>query len=357
MNDFNRHIEGVETMNDRLRKALVALAALAALALLAGPAWAGTEERLGTGGNSAARIMVGARSVALAYSDLASVSGVEALFGNPAGLARGDAGTEVLFSHANYIADMDLNYVAVAQSVGVLGRVGLDVKVLSIGDIIRTTEDAPDGTGDIIQPTFTTLGLSYAKSLTDRVNFGGSVKLISEKVMQTGATNVSFDFGFQYDTGVRGIRLGAAMQNFGGSQHFTGEDTDRNLVLPEDDPQAANRTLSLTTSQAELPSLFSGSVSWPAMVGVNALSFHGVYQSNSFNVDEFRVGGEYTYRKQFALRLGYKMTSNSDEIFGLTYGLGVQIPLGSTKMDLDYAGQSVSDFFDDVQHVGLTFRF
>jgi len=26
-------------------------------------------------------------------------------------------------------------------------------------------------------------------------------------------------------------------------------------------------------------------------------------------------------------------------------------------MDLDYAGQSVSDFFNDVQHVGLTFRF
>jgi len=229
--------------------------------------------------------------------------------------------------------------------------------VLSIGDIIRTTETAPDGTGDILHPTFTTLGLSYARSITDRVNFGGTMHLVNEKVMSTGATTVSFDFGFQYDTGVRGIRLGAAMQNFGAQQHFTGEDTDRNLLLPEDDPQAANRTLSLTTSEAELPSLFSGSASWPVMVGVNALTLHGVYQSNSFNVDEFRFGGEYIYRKQFALRLGYKATSNSDEIFGLTYGLGVQIPIGSSKMDLDYAGQSVSDFFNDVQHVGLTFRF
>ena len=344
-------------MNDRLRKALAALAALAALVLLAGPAWAGTEERLGTGGNSAARIMVGARSVALAYSDLASVTGVESLFGNPAGLATSTSNTEVLFSHANYIADMNLNYVALAQTVGTLGRVGLNVKVLSIGDIIRTTEDAPDGTGDIIQPTFTTLGLSYARSLTDRVNFGGSVKLVTEKVMSTGATNVSFDFGFQYDTSVRGIRLGAAMQNFGGAQHFSGEDMDRNILLPEDDPQAANRTLSLSTSTAELPSLFSGSVSYPVMVGQNALTVHGVYQSNSFNVDEFRFGGEYVYRKQFALRLGYKATSSSSDIFGLTYGLGVQIPLGNAKMDVDYAGQSVSDFFNDVQHLGLTFRF
>jgi len=357
MNALNRHTQGVETMNDRLRKVLAALAALAALVLLAGPALAGTEERLGTGGSATSRIMVGARSVGLAYSDLASVTGVEAMFGNPAGLAAGPAGTEVLFSHANYIADMNLNYVAIAQSVGGMGRVGFTVKVLSIGDIIRTTEDAPDGTGDIIQPTFTTLGLSYAKSLTDRVNFGGSVKLISEKIMQTGATNVSFDFGFQYDTGVRGIRLGAAMQNFGSAQHFSGEDLDRNLLLPEDDPQSANRTLSLSTAQAELPALFTGSASYPVMAGVNALTFHGVYQSNSFNVDEFRVGGEYAYRHQFALRLGYRITSANSDIFGLTYGLGVQIPLGSTKMDLDYAGQSVSDFFNDVQHLGLTFRF
>jgi fumarate hydratase class II len=87
------------------------------------------------------------------------------------------------------------------------------------------------------------------------------------------------------------------------------------------------------------------------------LALHGVYQSNSFNVDEFRVGAEYGYRKQFALRVGYRLTSNNNDIFGLTYGLGVQIPLGSTKMDLDYAGQSVSSFFNDVQHVGLTFRF
>ena len=341
-------------MNDRLKNAVTALCTCA---LLAGVARAGTDERLGTGGNSSERILVGAKSVGLDFSNLASTQGVEAMFGNPAGLAAGDAGTEVLFSHANYIADMNLNYVAIAQTMGGMGRVGFTAKVLSIGDIIRTTEDAPDGTGDVLHPTFTTLGLSYAKALTDRVNFGGTVHLISEKVMSTGATNVSFDFGFQYDTGVRGIRLGAAMQNFGGQQHFTGEDFDQNLLLPQDDPQSANRTVSLSTSQAELPSLFSGSVSYPVLQGVNALTVHGVYQSNSFNADEFRFGGEYVYRKQFALRLGYKYTSNSDDIFGLTYGLGVQVPIGSTKMDLDYAGQSVSNFFNDVQHLGLTFRF
>lgn len=340
-------------MNKMIRMVLTLTAALA----LAVPAWAGTEDRLGTSGNSEARLLVGARSVGMAAANLGSVSGVEALWGNPAGLARGDAGTEVLFSHADYIADMKLNYLGVAKKLGSGGTVGLNVKVLSIGEIVRTTETAPDGTGDIFNPTFTNIGLSYAKELTDRVAFGGTVRLISESVLQTSATGVSFDFGFQYDTGLHGMRIGAAMQNFGPSQLFSGGDFDRNLQLPEDDPQSANRTLTSSSSEAELPSLFSGSVSWPAMRGTNELTLHAVYQSNSFNVDEFRLGGELMLRKQFALRAGYKLTSSDDELFGLTYGLGVALPLGGSKVMLDYAGQTVSDFFDDVQHLGLTFRF
>lgn len=341
-------------MNTQMR---MLLTIATALTVVAGPALAGTPERLGTGGNPEARLLVGARTVGLAASNLASVEGVEAMFGNPAGLARGDARTEVLFSHANYIADMKLNYLALSQNMGTKGVLGLSVKVLSIGDIMRTTETAPDGTGDIFSPTFTTIGLSYAKELTDRMSFGGTVRLVSESVLQTSANTVSFDFGFQYDTGLSGVRVGAAMQNFGPSQAFAGGDFDRNLQIPGDDPQAANRTLTTASSEAELPSLFAGSFSWPVVRGTNEFTLHALYQSNSFNVDEFRFGGEINLRKQFALRAGYKLTSDDNELFGLTYGVGVVLPVGGSKLMLDYAGQTVSDFFDDVQHVGLTFRF
>jgi hypothetical protein len=331
--------------------------AIAASAMIATAALAGTGERVGTGGNSEGRLLVGARSVGLSYANLSSVTGVEALFGNPAGMVGTENAAEVLFSHADYIADMKLNYIAVAKRLGNTGSIGFSAKVLSVGDIIRTTEAAPDGTGDVFSPTFTTLGLSYARALTDRTNFGGTVHLISESVMQTHATGFSFDFGFQYDTGYRGIRVAAALQNFGPAQTFAGTNFDRNFLFPEDNPQAANRTVSLSSSESELPTLFAGSFSWPVVRGVNSVTVHGVYQSNSFNVDEFRGGLEYGWRKDFALRLGYKLTSDSNELFGLTYGLGVKLPLGGSDMQLDYAGQSVSDYFDDVQHVGLTFHF
>ena len=252
---------------------------------------------------------------------------------------------------------MNVNYIAYAQKLGGFGSLGVNVKVLSIGDMIRTTEEAPDGTGDIFSPTFTSIGLSYARELTDRASFGGTARLISESVLQTHASGVSFDFGFQYDTGVRGIRVGAAMQNFGPSQLFSGADFDRNLQIPEDDPQAANRTLTAGSSAAELPALFAGSVSWPVIQGVNELSLHALYQSNSFNVDEFRFGAEYALHKAYFLRLGYKATSSDNELFGLAYGFGVKLPMGGSQLELDYAGQVVKEFFDDVQHFSLTFRF
>jgi hypothetical protein len=107
----------------------------------------------------------------------------------------------------------------------------------------------------------------------------------------------------------------------------------------------------------ELPSQFQFGMSYPMVRGTNGLNFHGLYQNNSFGSDEGRLAAEYTYRKDAAVRVGYKLTSNNDDLFGLTYGLGLRVPLGGNAMWVDYAGQTVSDFFDDVQHVSLTITF
>jgi hypothetical protein len=340
-------------MNARLGKVVMAVAVI----LHAGLAWAGTEERLGTGGAHELRIPVGARAVGLAWSNLGAVGGAEALYNNPAGLAATENNTEVMFSYAKYIADMNLNYIAIAQKLGGAGSLGFTAKVLSVGDIIRTTESAPDGTGDVFSPTFATIGVSYAKSLTDRVNFGGTVAYTSESVLQTKSTGVSFDFGFQYETGFHGMKIGGAMKNFGSSQEFGGSDFESNQQFPEDDPQAANRTVALTSAAFELPSQFGGGVSWPVMQGQHTLMVHGIYQSNSYGLDEMRIGGEYDWKKTFAVRVGYRYSSADEDLWGLTYGAGAQVPFSGGRMRIDYAGQMVNDFFDDVHHIGVAFDF
>ncbi len=331
--------------------------AVAVLSWMAGPVWAGTEERLGTGGAPELRLPVGARSIALAGANLGSIAGPEALFYNPAGIAGTEAGTQVLFSNTAYIADMDVNFVGVSQRMGDWGVLGLSVKVLSVGDIIFTSESAPDGTGEVFSPTFSTMGLTYARQMTDRVNFGGTIYYVAERILQETAAGVAFDFGFQYDTGYRGARLGMTMKNFGPNLSYNGADFETNLRPPDSDPQSGNRTFSSGSSHFELPSYFQLGMSLPLVQGQTSLTAHGLYSSNSYDVDDGRVGLELGWRQDGALRLGYKFSGNDDDLFGLSYGAGLRVPVGGSAMWLDYAGQTVSDFFDDIHHVSLSLNF
>ena len=138
---------------------------------------------------------------------------VLAMFWNPSWLAR--PRPDALFSHSLYFADMKLNYAGVATQAGGFGVVGLAAKVLSVGDIVVTTEQAPDGTGEILNPTFSVLGLSWGKAFTDRVNFGATVNYVSEELANNVASGVAFDFGFSSRPDWHGFRLGMAMKHIG----------------------------------------------------------------------------------------------------------------------------------------------
>ena len=321
-------------------------------------AWAGSETRLGTGGLQQLRQPVGARSTALAGADIGSVSGAEALFYNPSGIAATDHTTEVLFSNTSYIADMDVNFVGIVQSMGDLGTLGLSAKVFSVGQIERTTESNPDGTGELFSPTTTIIGLGYGKRMTDRVNFGGTLNYYSERILQETASGVSFDFGFQYDTGYRGMKLGMSMKNFGSNGQFSGTDFERNILYQEDDPQSGSRTVTNESSRFELPALFQLGLSLPLSQGQTRSSVHGLFQSNSFGRDEARVGFELGYRDAAALRAGYVYNGNEQNLFGLSYGVGLYTKLGTSNLGVDYAGQTVKDgIFDDIHHVAVSLHF
>lgn len=333
----------------------IAVALLLALPALA---WAGSPDRLGTAGAPELRMPVGSRSVALSGADIGSVGGAEALFYNPAGIVESDSRTEALFDHTNYIAGMSVNYFAVTQAIGEYACVGVSAKVLSVGSMTYTTEAAPDGTGETFEPTYSTLGVSYARKLTNVVDFGATITYDAEHIMQETAAGVSFSFGFQYDADYRGLKLGMAMSNIGPNMQFKGTDLEHLQQLPSYNPYIGPRGLSLTTAEFELPTTFQFGGSMPVLRGAqNNLTLHAVYMNNSFAVDEGRIGAEYTWQKTVAVRLGTKITSNKDDIFGVTYGLGLKVPLGGSKLWVDYAGQPVSDYFDDVQHLSLTFMF
>lgn len=336
------------------------------LGVLAGAAFAGSSERTGTSGANELRIPVGPRSTALGGTTVADVSGPEALFWNPAGLATLQ-GTDAYFSHLSYIADMNVNYFALTTKVGSFGNIGFSAKMLDVGDVIVTTEAAPEGTGDILSPTFATLGISYARQFTDRVRFGTTIQFVNETVAQAHARGLAFDFGFQYDTGSNGPSFGFVMKNFGTAMSFSGSDFEINVPIPDAEPGSSNRTVASSSSSFEMPSYFQLGAAYDLLNQGSASSTNNhlkvmtTFSSNNFTPDELRGGAEYTHKDVFALRAGYgqRVSNSNDDVYnGFSFGAGVNLKLGgSSRLRFDYANRMVKHFFSDTNEFAVRLNF
>jgi hypothetical protein len=358
------------------RFVLRALVLTALLGLAAAPASAGSEGRKGTAGAMELRIPVGTRGTALGGAVACDVTGVESMFWNPAGLGN-VTGTDVMFSHQSYFADMKLNYAGLASKVGGLGVLGLSVKVLSIGDIYVTTEQAPDGTGEILTPTFSVMGASWGRQFTDRVNFGASVNFVTENIVDNSASGVAMDLGFQYITDWHGFRLGMVMKNYGTSMSFSGPGFEISAPDPNQDPNADVHKLSYSSTKFEMPSYMTLSTCYNLMQSSkNKLVALAAFQNNNFTGDNLRGGLEWSYRDLIALRGSYFGSFNGtidqttgeesfawgsgDDLYdGWAFGAGLATHLGTgSRLGVDFAYRPVKEGrFDDTMELGVNLKF
>jgi len=347
-----------------MRAFLIGLVLPGVLICLAGTARAGGLDRIGTAGAQELRIPVGAASLGIGGSAVALGNGLGNLYYNPASLAATD-NAEAMVSYSTYLADSKVNYGAISTKVGEAGMIGVSLKVLNIGDIVVTTEDAPEGTGEILNPNFSVLGLSYARRMTDRVLLGMTANFISEKVAQTSATGFAFDLGVQYDTGWRGLRFGFAMKNVGPNMRFDGPDLEQRLVLPGDDPSAQPHVVRLESTEFELPSYLQIGLSYDLHLAERQhATLYGVFQGNNFSTDEYRVGAEYLIAEHLALRGGFtgqapfkKADRQQEYLYNVSYGAGLNFKMGDRPVTLDWSATSVGQFFDDNQQVSLGIAF
>ena len=336
----------------------------AALLAQAPAADAGGLDRLGTAGAQELRIPVGAASIATGGSTVALGNGLGNMFYNPASLAAVDE-NQALVSYSSYLADAKVNYGAVSTKVGSQGNIAFSVKVLNVGDIIVTTETAPEGTGEILSPNFAVLGVTYGRRMTDRVLLGISGAYVSEKVAEVSANGFAVDLGVQYDTGWRGLRFGFAMKNIGPDMQFSGANLEQRIQVPGDDPSAQPHVVRLQSASFEIPSYLQIGVSYDLPMGEERhASVYGAFQGNNFSTDEYRVGAEIPIGPWLALRGGYvgqlainEEDRQQDYLYSYTYGAGFNFKLGDRPFALDWAGTHVGEFFDDNQQVSLSIEF
>lgn len=339
-----------------MRRILETLTVLTAVSLIATSAWAGSDRRIGTSGAQELRIPVGTRGLALGGATVSAQHGLESVFYNPAGLA-GSAGTEALFANTSYFAETDVRYFALATETA-LGTVAATVKVLDLGELAVTTEDAPEGTGEVSSINFTVFGLSLARYLTDAVSFGATGYYINESIVDVSANGIAFDLGLNYDMPWRGARFGLVMKNFGPDMTFSGSGLDQSVQIPGADPTSRPRIVSTQSASFELPSYFQLGFQVPAWNnGENQVTAYGTYLSNNFSKDEMRGGAEFAYRDILMLRGGLNYADQEEYLFGPTFGAGVALPLGAAGLSIDYAFQSVDTYFDDLHTFSAHFRF
>ncbi len=338
-----------------MRVRILCCTAVLLLALVGG-AFAGNPDRIGTSGGQELTIPNSARGMALGSGMVADPGGVDMLFYNPAAIA-GVTGVEAYFSNLKYIADMKKNYVGVAAKTS-FGTIGVTADVLSIGDIEETTEENPNGTGRVFSPNFSILGLSYARYMTDQVTIGATFKVVSESVLQLHSTGLAFDAGIQYRPGPKGVWFGLAVKNFGPNMKFTGSDFE-SFHRTGSNPQSNDRSLASVSAPFELPSYFEMGIRYEYPIEtVGSLTGYGTFQSNNFNNDEFKLGGEFAFRDALFLRAGGVITGNNDYLFGPAFGAGFSLPLGGTsKLQVDYTIRTVPDYFDDNQLLAVKFVF
>lgn len=331
-------------------KSLIIVLAL----LLVLDVYAGGGNRTGTGGAAQLLIPVGPRGIAMGESNLAVAQGIESIFWNPAGVANLEKSTSVMFSHMSFIADIGVEYGAVATNLEGFGVISLSLKSLSIGDILVTTTTDPDGLGGaVFSPQMLTAGLTYSRQLTERISVGLTANLITETLGEVSSTGFGFNVGVIYNTlaDINGLSIGIAMKNIGPQMQYDGSGM---LVLSSVGDQ--NRPPQYTKIEAakfDLPSSFEMGVGYKAAFDEeNALQLSGVFLNNNFSQDEYKLGAEYGYNNQFFVRAGYQMApqfESEDYLYGLTAGVGVSLDLEGVGIKVDYAYRDVQYF--DGNHV------
>ena len=109
------------------------------LLLIAGISTAQEFAKVGTAGAQFLKIGVGSRGIAMGEAYDAVGNDATSIFWNPAGLAF-VKNQSVMFSHANWIADISYDAAAYAYSLGAIGVVGLSFAYLNSGDIEETLQ-------------------------------------------------------------------------------------------------------------------------------------------------------------------------------------------------------------------------
>lgn len=288
------------------------------------------EDKTGEAGFMFLKIPMGARETSMGMTGLTQSQGAAAMYWNPATISSAERITTT-FSHVSHFAGIKSNYMALAIPVEEVGTFAASVNYLSFGEIEVTTQNRPEGTGVFFTPSDIAFSVGYSRQVTDRVSVGVVAKYIYSKIDQVSATGFAFDFGFLYNTGFRGLKLGFVMSNLGPQSIYDGDGLTREIKF--DEWGTANSAfLKYGSEPFELPASVNFGLSMDIFrTEQNALIFNLEQNVNNFQANRINFGAEYGFMNMFFVRGGYTSAFNKKADYtstgsmgGLTAGAGLR---------------------------------
>ncbi len=348
----------------------IGLAALLSGMLMAPLLWG--QSKVGTTAAPFLTIGVGSRPMGMGGAFVSLADDANALYWNPAGLARLQR-SEVVLVHTTWLADMKFDYVGAAFNLGQMGTLGAAATLLNAGEMEVTTETQQEGTGIFFNSYDLAVAVTYSYMIYDAFTIGTNVKYIHQQIWHETADGIGIDLGVLLITPLKGIRLGVMISNFGTEMKMEGKDL---LTTVDPDPAKSgnneNVYANLQMDSWQLPLTMRVGISGEPIKNDQhrfTLALDWVHPNDN---DEFvDLGGEYAFCETVALRAGYKalrpdlqtspdfkvILSPEDSGGGVTLGGGLRVNVNSQMtVKLDYAFESF-DRLGNTHKYSLGFTF
>lgn len=348
------------------------------MAIAASMLLAGNPDRQGEAGAAELLLNPWARSAGLHSMNTSTISGLESMRLNIAGLSR-LSNKELIIANTRLYegSDVKMNALAYGNKVGSSGAFGITLTAMDFGDIDITTNSRPGGTGGQFSPSFFNIGLGYSYMYENKISVGLLVRGVSESLSDVSAFGFAVDAGVQYVTGEDdNFRLGISLRNIGSPMKFEGQGLA--YSAPSQNGEY-NITVTQRSQRFELPSMLNIGASYDFYFRTNSIASIGEevsdsdrevemekpknrdlilrvlgnFTSNAFSRDQIGGGAELIFNQMFTLRAAYKKEIGNtgfsqDNLYtGLAGGASVEIPFsqaGTSRIGIDYAYRATNPF-------------
>ncbi len=318
-----------------------------------------STSKVGTTAAQFLKIGAGARAIGMGGAYTGISNDIYATYYNPAGIATANSNGQVAFNHAEWLANINYDYAAASFNIQDLGVMFVTLTSLGVPEDKVRTFDFPEGDGRVWDANSISIGLGFAKKLTENFSIGFQAKYLHEGIWNSSASGFALDVGTYYVTPFNGLVIGASISNFGTKMQLEGRD-----ILFNDDPNGnpdtgPNNVLAKYQMDSyDIPLTFRIGLGMD-IVKSRYLRVTGAIDAThpNDNTEYLNSGLEIAYNEFFFVRVGYKSLFLRDSEQGLTFGGGINYSFSDQLGVFVNYGWADYGRLKDVQFVDLGLKF